>query len=99
MLIAFVTAAAWLFTDRWALRTPSSPSASCAPCFLQSADSGNHLRPVAATIGHVFLFNTVHRGAALEIAGNWGYAEPRLDGAGRARDRLLPARAFTLAIR
>jgi|GEM_PF-147736 len=75
MLIAFVTAAAWLFTDRWILRAPI-----IVFCVLSSLVF--YTVPVAGllfglllpTLGHVFLFTFFFMWyGALKTRSGWGY--------------------------
>lgn len=76
LLVAFVTAAAWLFTDRWTVRGPV-----ILFCLLSSALF--YTMPVLAvlfgvvlpTIGHVFFFTILFMlYGTLKARSGWGYA-------------------------
>jgi hypothetical protein len=76
MLLAFVTAAAWLFTDRWALRAPI-----IAFCLLSSLifyrvpAAGILFGLLLPTIVHVFLFTMLFMWyGTLKSRSGWGYA-------------------------
>lgn len=75
MLIAFVTAAAWLFTDRWALRAPIIIfCVVCSLFFYQVPTVGILFGLLLPTIGHVFLFTILFMWyGTLKSQSGWGY--------------------------
>lgn len=99
MLIAFVTAAAWLFTDRWALRTPII--AFCILCslfFYKVPTAGIIFGLLLPTIGHVFLFTLLFMWyGTLKSRSNWGYANLISMVLAVLVIAFWPARAFTLS--
>ncbi len=75
MLIGFVTAAAWLFTDRWALRTPIIVfCVVCSLFFYKVPTAGILFGLLLPTIGHVFLFTLLFMWyGTLKSQSGWGY--------------------------
>src|SRR5258708_4129859 len=75
MLIAFVTAAAWLFTDRWALRAPIIVFCVLSSLFFYHVPAAGILFGLLLpTIGHVFLFTLLFMWyGTLKSRSGWGY--------------------------
>ncbi len=75
MLIAFVTAAAWLFTSRWALRVPIILfCVVCSLFFYKVPTAGIIFGLLLPTIGHVFLFTFFFMWyGTLKTRSGWGY--------------------------
>jgi hypothetical protein len=76
MLIAFVTAAAWLFTERWALRAPIIAFCVLSSLFFYKMPAaGIVFGLLLPTIIHVFLFTILFMWyGALKTQSGWGYA-------------------------
>ena len=76
MLIAFVTAAAWLFTDRWALRAPVIVFGALTSLFFYKVPTAGILFGLLLpTIGHVFVFTFMFMWyGTLKTRSDWGYA-------------------------
>jgi hypothetical protein len=76
MLIAFVTAAAWLFTARWALRVPIIVFCVLSSLvFYKVPTAGILFGLLLPTIGHVFLFTIMFMWyGTLKSRSGWGYA-------------------------
>jgi hypothetical protein len=75
MLIAFVTAAAWLFTDRWAVRTPIIVFCILSSLFFYRMPvAGIVFGLLLPTIGHVFLFTILFMWyGTLKTRSGWGW--------------------------
>jgi hypothetical protein len=75
MLIAFVTAAAWLFTDRWALRAPIILFCILISVFFYRVPAAGILFGLLLpTIVHVFLFTMLFMWyGTLKSRSGWGY--------------------------
>ena len=75
MLIAFVTAAAWLFTDRWALRAPVIVFCVLSSLFFYKVPTaGIIFGLLLPTIGHVFLFTFMFMWyGTLKTRSVWGW--------------------------
>ncbi len=75
MLIAFVTAAAWLFTDRWALRLPIIVFCVLSSLFFYKVPTAGILFGLLLpTLGHVFLFTFLFMWyGTLKSRSGWGY--------------------------
>jgi len=75
MLIAFVTAAAWLFTDRWALRVPILVFCLLSSLFFYRVPwAGILCGLLMPTIVHVFLFTILFMWyGTLRSRSGWGY--------------------------
>ena len=75
MLIAFVTAAAWLFTDRWALRAPIIAFCLVSSLFFYKVPTAGILFGLLLpTIVHVFLFTMLFMWyGTLKSRSGWGY--------------------------
>jgi len=75
MLIAFVTAAAWLFTDRWALRAPIIVFCVMSSLFFYRVPTAGILFGLLLpTICHVFLFTMLFMWyGTLKSRSGWGY--------------------------
>ena len=75
MLIAFVTAAAWLFTERWALRAPVILFCLVSSLFFYRVPAAGILFGLLLpTIVHVFLFTMLFMWyGALKSRSGWGY--------------------------
>jgi hypothetical protein len=75
MLIAFVTAAAWLFTDRWALRAPIIVFCVLSSLFFYKMPwAGILFGLLLPTIVHVFLFTMLFMWyGTLKTRSGWGY--------------------------
>src|SRR5262249_17512327 len=75
MLIAFVTAAAWLFTDRWAVRAPIILFCILSSLFFYRVPTAGILFGLLLpTIVHVFLFTMLFMWyGTLKSRSGWGY--------------------------
>lgn len=75
MLIAFVTAAAWLFTDRWSLRAPIILFCLLSSLFFYRVPwAGILFGLLLPTIVHVFLFTILFMWyGSLKSRSGWGY--------------------------
>jgi len=75
MLIAFVTAAAWLFTERWALRAPIIMFCLLSSLFFYRVPAaGVVFGLLLPTIVHVFLFTMLFMWyGTLKSRSGWGY--------------------------
>src|SRR5204863_3708031 len=75
MLIAFVTAAAWLFTERWALRAPIIVFCLVSSLFFYKVPTAGILFGLLLpTIVHVFLFTILFMWyGTLKSRSRWGY--------------------------
>jgi hypothetical protein len=75
MLIAFVTAAAWLFTERWALRAPIILFCLLSSLFFYRVPAaGIVFGLLLPTIVHVFLFTILFMWyGTLKSRSGWGY--------------------------
>jgi hypothetical protein len=75
MLIAFVTAAAWLFADRWVLRAPIIVFCVLSSLFFYKVPAAGILFGLLLpTIGHVFLFTILFMWyGTLKSRSGWGY--------------------------
>ena len=75
MLIAFVTAAAWLFTDRWALRAPIILFSILSSVFFYRVPwAGIMFGLLLPTLIHVFLFTVLFMWyGTLKTHSGWGY--------------------------
>jgi hypothetical protein len=76
MLIAFVTAAAWLFTDRWALRAPIILFCVLISLYFYRVPwAGILFGLLLPTLVHVFLFTMLFMWyGTLKTRSGWGYA-------------------------
>jgi len=76
MLIAFVTAAAWLFTNRWSLRVPIIVFCIVSTLFFYRVPwAGIVFGLLLPTIVHVFLFTMLFMWyGTLKSRSGWGYA-------------------------
>jgi len=75
MLIAFVTAAAWLFSERWVLRAPIIVFCVVSSLFFYKVPTaGIIFGLLLPTIGHVFLFTILFMWyGTLKSRSSWGY--------------------------
>lgn len=75
MLIAFVTAAAWLFTERWALRAPIIVFCVMSSLFFYKVPTAGILFGLLLpTLVHVFLFTFLFMWyGTLKTRSGWGY--------------------------
>jgi hypothetical protein len=75
MLIAFVTAAAWLFTDRWTLRAPIIAFCLVSSLFFYKVPTAGILFGLLLpTIVHVFVFTMLFMWyGTLKSRSGWGY--------------------------
>jgi len=75
MLIAFVTAAAWLFTERWSVRTPIIVFCILSSLFFYRMPlAGILFGLLLPTIGHVFLFTMLFMWyGTLKTRSGWGW--------------------------
>jgi hypothetical protein len=75
MLIAFVTAAAWLLTDRWTLRAPIIAFCVLSSLFFYRVPAAGILFGLLLpTIGHVFVFTFLFMWyGTLKSQSAWGY--------------------------
>jgi hypothetical protein len=75
MLIAFVTAAAWLFTERWALRAPIIVFCLLSSLFFYRVPAAGILFGLLLpTIVHVFVFTMLFMWhGTLKTRSGWGY--------------------------
>jgi len=75
MLIAFVTAAAWLFTERWALRAPIIAFCIVSSIFFYKVPAAGILFGLLLpTLVHVFLFTVLFMWfGTLKSRSGWGY--------------------------
>lgn len=75
MLIAFVVAAAWLFTDRWALRTPIIVFCVVSSLFFYKVPAAGILFGLLLpTLVHVFLFTFLFMWyGTLKSRSHWGW--------------------------